>query len=87
MALHDCTPPRCLELSMLQSGKTGKVRAHAAVTATNSHEADIYLRYAVGLYRQALFDRHGSVLASRARWSHPRALATTMRAMLGGRAT
>jgi hypothetical protein len=43
-------------VSMLRSGKTGRVRARAEVTAASGREADIYQRYAVGLYRQALLD-------------------------------
>jgi hypothetical protein len=38
---------------MLRSGKTGRVRARAEV---GGRGADIYQRYAVGLYRQALLD-------------------------------
>jgi hypothetical protein len=41
---------------MLRSGKTGRVRARAEVTAAGGRGADIYQRYAVGLYRQALLD-------------------------------
>jgi hypothetical protein len=41
---------------MLGSGKTGRFRGHTANTAASDHDTDIYLRYAVGLYRQALFN-------------------------------
>jgi hypothetical protein len=39
---------------MLGSGKSGAVRSGAAVGSAHSQDADIYGRYAVGLYRQAL---------------------------------
>jgi hypothetical protein len=40
---------------MLGSGKTGRVRASAtAATASPARSRDIYQRYAVALYRQAL---------------------------------
>jgi hypothetical protein len=46
--------PRCLELSMPRLGKTGRLRVCAPATAARDRDADIYLRYAVGMYRQAL---------------------------------
>lgn len=39
---------------MQRPGKTGSLRACAAATRAR-RDADIYHRYAVGLYRQALF--------------------------------
>jgi hypothetical protein len=52
-------PPRCSELSMLGSTKTGAVRAFAAAGSARSRDTDLYLyrRYAAGLYRQALLTR------------------------------
>jgi hypothetical protein len=46
---------------MLRSGKPSRVRAHAAVTAASGRETDMYQRYAVGLYREALFGGDGSI--------------------------
>jgi hypothetical protein len=42
---------------MLGSGKTGAVRAHVTAGSARSRDADLYRRYAVGLYRQALRSR------------------------------
>jgi hypothetical protein len=47
---------------MLGSGKTGRFRGHTANTAASDHDTDIYLRYAVGLYRQALFNGDRSTM-------------------------
>ena len=49
---------------MLGLGKTGTVRPAAA--ASSAHSQDIYQRYAVALYRQALLTRGDSALAERA---------------------
>ncbi len=46
---------------MAGSGKTGTDRA--AVVAGPARSQDIYQRYAVGLYRQALLNLDGSALA------------------------
>ena len=48
---------------MLGSGKTGAVRALLTVGSARSPGADIYRRYAVGLYRQALLTRGDPALA------------------------
>jgi hypothetical protein len=48
---------------MLGSGKTGAVRALVMASSARSRDADIYRRYAVGLYRQALLTRGDSALA------------------------
>ena len=48
---------------MLGSGKTGAVRALATASSARSRDADIYRRYAVGLYRQALLTRGDPALA------------------------
>jgi hypothetical protein len=48
---------------MLGSGKTGAVRAFVAASSARSREADLYRRYAVGLYRQALLTRGDRALA------------------------
>jgi hypothetical protein len=42
---------------MLGSGKTRAVRAFAAAGSTRGQDADLYRRYAAGLYRQALLTR------------------------------
>jgi hypothetical protein len=47
---------------MLRSGKTGRFHTRAAITSASGHDSDIYLRYAVGLYRQALFHGHRSTV-------------------------
>ena len=39
---------------MPRLGKTGRLRVCAPATAARDRDADIYLRYAVGMYRQAL---------------------------------
>jgi hypothetical protein len=52
MALADCNAAECSEPSMPGLGKTGTVRA--SVTASSARGRDIYQRYAVALYRQAL---------------------------------
>jgi hypothetical protein len=51
---------------MRGSGKTGAVRALVTVGSARSRDADIYRRYAVGLYRQALLTRGGQALAEHA---------------------
>ena len=48
---------------MLGSGKTGAVRALVTASSPRSRGADIYRRYAVGLYRQALLTRGDPALA------------------------
>ena len=42
---------------MLGSSKAGAVRAVAAGNSARSRDADLYYRYAAGLYRQALLTR------------------------------
>ena len=42
---------------MLGSGKTCAVRAFVAASSARSRDADLYRRYAAGLYRQALLTR------------------------------
>ena len=42
---------------MLGSSKTGAVRTLAAAGAARHRDADLYRRYAAGLYRQALLAR------------------------------
>jgi hypothetical protein len=42
---------------MLGSGKTSAVRAFVTAGSTRSRDADLYRRYAAGLYRQALLTR------------------------------
>jgi hypothetical protein len=42
---------------MLGSSKTGAVRAFVAASPASSRDADLYRRYAAGLYRQALLTR------------------------------
>jgi hypothetical protein len=46
---------------MLGSAKTG------TITATPDCDSDIYRRYAIGLYRQALSDRRSYILETRLR--------------------
>jgi hypothetical protein len=48
---------------MLESGKTGAVRALLTARPARSRGVDIYRRYAVGLYRQALLTRGDPALA------------------------
>jgi hypothetical protein len=48
---------------MLGSGKTGTVRAFVTASSARSRDADIYRRYAAGLYRQALLTRGDQALA------------------------
>jgi hypothetical protein len=48
---------------MLRSGKTGAVRALVTASSARSRDADIYRRYAVGLFRQALLTRGDPALA------------------------
>ena len=48
---------------MLGSSKTGAVRAFVTAGSTRSRDADLYRRYAAGLYRQALLTRGDSALA------------------------
>ena len=63
---------------MLSWGKTGTVHASAAVSPARSQE--IYQRYAVALYRQALLNP-GDPGQSRA-GLHPREMAALLRAVL-----
>ena len=49
---------------MLGSGKVGAVRALVTASSAGSRDADIYRRYAVGLYRQALLTRGDPALAA-----------------------
>jgi hypothetical protein len=48
---------------MLGSDKTGAVRAFVMGSSVPSRDADLYRRYAAGLYRQALLTRGDPVLA------------------------
>ena len=48
---------------MLGSGKNGAVRASVMASSTRSRDADLYRRYAAGLYRQALLTRGDPALA------------------------
>jgi hypothetical protein len=48
---------------MLGSSKTGAVRAFVTAGSTRSRDADLYRRYAAGLYRQALLTRADSAVA------------------------
>jgi hypothetical protein len=48
---------------MLGSGKTGAVRAFVTASSPRSRDADLYRRYAAGLYRQALLTRGDPALA------------------------
>jgi len=48
---------------MLGSRKTGAVGARVTVGSARSRDADLYRRYAVGLYRQALLSRCDPALA------------------------
>ena len=48
---------------MLGSGKTGAVRTRVTDGSARSRDADLYRRYAVGLYRQALRSRSDPALA------------------------
>ena len=48
---------------MLRSGKNGAVRAFVMASSTRSRDADLYRRYAAGLYRQALLTRGDPMLA------------------------
>ncbi len=48
---------------MLESGKTGAVRALVTASPARSRGADIYRRYAVGLCRQALLTRGDPAVA------------------------
>jgi hypothetical protein len=66
---------------MLGSGKTGTVLAGVDATAARSADAETYRRYAVGLYRQALFDRRGYIQPSRVHGIGPRDLAVLLRAV------
>jgi hypothetical protein len=51
---------------MLGSTKTGAVRAFVTAGSTRSRDADLYRRYAAGLYRQALLTRADPALAEHA---------------------
>ena len=48
---------------MLGSSKTGAVRAFVTASSARSRDADLYRRYAAGLYRQALLTRGDPALA------------------------
>lgn len=48
---------------MLGSSKTSAVRAFVTAGSTRRRDADLYRRYAAGLYRQALLTRGDSALA------------------------
>ena len=48
---------------MLGSGKTGAVRALVTASSARDRDADLYRRYAAGLYRQALLTRGDPALA------------------------
>ena len=48
---------------MLGSGKTEAVRAFVAARSARTQDADLYRRYAAGLYRQALQTRGDPALA------------------------
>ena len=48
---------------MLGSGKTGAVRPFVTPSSARSRDADVYRRYAAGLYRQALLTRGDPALA------------------------
>ena len=48
---------------MLGSGKTGAVRAFVTASSARSRDADLYRRYAAGLYRQALLTRGDPAVA------------------------
>jgi hypothetical protein len=51
---------------MLGWGKTEAVRDFVAARSARSQDSEIYRRYAVALYRQALLTRDDSALAERA---------------------
>ena len=48
---------------MLGSGKTSTVRASVTASSARSRDADLYRRYAAGLYWQALLTRGDPALA------------------------
>ena len=48
---------------MLGSGKTGADRAFVTASSARSRDADLYRRYAAGLYRQALLTRGDPAVA------------------------
>src|SRR6202023_2098816 len=48
---------------MLGSSRTGAVRAFVAASSLPGRDADLYRRYAAGLYRQALLTRGDPALA------------------------
>jgi hypothetical protein len=48
---------------MLGSGKTGAVRTFATASSARGRDADLYRRYAAGVYRQALLTRGDLALA------------------------
>jgi hypothetical protein len=51
---------------MLGSGKTGAVGAFVTAGPARGRDADLYRRYAAGLYRQALLTRGDPALAEHA---------------------
>ena len=67
---------------MRGSDKTGGFRAYSPVTLTPHRDADIYDRYAVGLYRQALFGALAYAWASRVPEIRPRDTTFLIRAVL-----
>lgn len=67
---------------MRGSDKTGGFRAYSPVTLAPHRDADIYHRYAIGLYRQALFGALAHVRASRVPEIRPRDTTFQVRAML-----
>ena len=48
---------------MLGSGKTGAVRAFVTASPAQGRDADLYRRYAAGVYRQALLTRGDRAVA------------------------
>jgi hypothetical protein len=48
---------------MLESGKARVVRAFVTASSPRSQDADLYRRYAIALYRQALLTRDDPPLA------------------------
>jgi len=67
---------------MRGSDKTGRFRASAPAVVARHRDADIYYRYAVGLYRQALFGAIAHVRADRVPEIRPRDPRPLVRAVL-----
>jgi hypothetical protein len=59
---------------MRGSDKTGRLRGCVPVTQARHRDEDMYRRYAVGLYRQALFGALAQVRAGGAPEIHPTSL-------------